>query len=170
MRILSLITCLSALLLFGCSSTDNGSTPEEPLNFDVIGSDTPDSYAAAMDELTAIEISVPEPVTAELMRECNPVGPDADLARLQRVPLDDGERERFRRIIRHLHERFRLLHDCLENSDSRELRRVAYGAHLAFRRGMRALEDGHPRAALEAFHRANRLLNLAQRLCRQGGG
>ncbi len=169
MKTLFILAAAMSLLLFGCSSTENGSAPEDTLDFNIIGDDAPDSYAAAMEELAAIQIIVPDPVSHEQVSEPQAVSPDVDFARLERIGLDDNERPNFRRIVRHLHERFRALRECLENSDNRELHRIAYGAHLAFRRGMLALEEGRPRAALEAFHRANRMLNLAQRMCRGRG-
>jgi hypothetical protein len=170
MKNLLFLLLAASLLVVGCDSTDPSAQQDESLNFDVIGDDAPDSYDVAMSELAELDISVPNPVTAEQLRELYSLDVNSDVAVVDRSSLDERHRPHFRRILRHLHRQFRGLHECLENNDSRELRRIIYGAHMATRHGVRALRAGHPRAALHAFHRANRLLNLAHRICRGDGG
>ena len=170
MKTLLLVVLAASLMIIGCNSNEPAAPQAEQLNFDILGNDSPDSYDAAMNELTELGIAVPDPVADANLRELSSMNLDADIAIIEAAPLDEGDRPNFRRIIRHLHEQFRSLQRCLENSDNRELRRVVYGAHLATRYGLRAFEAGDYRLALRAFHRANRLLNLAHRICRGEGG
>ena len=170
MKTLLLVILAASLAFMGCSSNEPAAPQSDQLNFDILGNDAPESYDAAMNELTELGVTVPDPISDANLRELSSINLDADIAIIEAAPLDEGERPNFRRIIQHLHEQFRLLQRCIENSDNRELRRVAYGAHLAFRYGLRAFEAGDYRLALRAFHRANRLLNLAHRICRADGG
>ena len=165
------LTILAAsLLLFGCNSNEPSAPQSDGLNFDILGDDAPDSFVAAMNELAELGISVSDPVTDQQMGEIESLNVTNDMTVVEASPLDEGDRPNFRRIIRHLHEQFRLLQRCLENTENRELRRVAYGARMAMRHGLRALEAGNPRPALQSFHQANRLLNMARRLCSEDNG
>ena len=168
----SLFLILGAALVFalGCSNSDPVAPQDESLNFEVIGEDAPDTFDAAMNELAEMDIVVPDPVTPEELQELNSLDENADMVAVDQGTLDEGDRPHFRRIIRHLHNRFQNLHDCIANSDNRRLHRLAFGAHQAMRHGIRALENGHPARALELFHRANRMLNAVHRICNRDGG
>jgi hypothetical protein len=164
-KFLLLLLGASLVLSLGCSNSDPASPQEETLNFEVIGSDTPDSYDAAMNELTEMNIIVPDPVTLEQIQEVNSLDVDLDLTVVDQGTFEEGDRPNFRRIIRHLHEHFQGVRECVANSEDPRLQRLAVGAHHAFRHGLRALENGDLRHALELFHRANRMLNLITRIC-----
>jgi hypothetical protein len=169
-KYLLLILGASLVLSIGCSNSDPAAPQEEALNFEVIGNDAPDSYDAAMNELAEMDIVVPDPITPEHMQEVNSLDINADVAVVDQGTLNEDDRPNFRRVIRHLHEGFQSVRECVANSDDPRLHRLAVGAHHAFRQGLRALENGHPRRALELFHRSNRILNLVTRICNSEGG
>lgn len=167
-----IITILAASLLIavGCSNDKSVNTNDSALNFDVIGSDTPDSPAAALDELSAMSITVPNPVDASdetLAAEFN-----AEYVRdhINNPAYDEDTRMHFRRILGHLHEQLHALRRCMASNDDPQLRRLGNGAVQAIRHGLRALHAGEPRLALEYFHTANRALNAAGEICRAGDG
>jgi hypothetical protein len=166
MKLLLTLTIAAVLMLgLGCSDSKVSAPNEETLNFNIIGDDTPESVEAGIAELAELEIEVPDPVTDREMAELATVGEEADLRVVDRARLEENHRLHFRRILRHLHRQFQGLRECLAENQDPQLRRVVYGALLATQRGLHALRTGHPRIALHAFHLANRLLNLAHRIC-----
>ncbi len=167
MRILLALTIATALIFsFGCSDSNPSATNNESLNFDILGDDVPESVEAGIAELAEFEITVLDPVTEQDMAALGTLDEESDLRDADNATLEEGDRPNFRRIIRHLHHRLGGLRECLAENDDPQLRRVVHGAMQATHRGMHALRNGHPRYALRAFHRANRLLNLAYRICR----
>ena len=115
MKILTTISlALLLLVAVGCSSdkpTASGS--DEVLNFDVAGNDAPANMDAAIQELSALSITVPDPVPADdpvLNQDANL---EAALAVVNGAALHEQTRVHFRRIIAHLHDQMQALRSCM---------------------------------------------------------
>lgn len=163
---------LAALLVFaiGCSSDKSvNTTDDSALNYNVIGTDAPASVDAAFQELAEHAIAIPNPVANDDVTLNSDFSPSVVREAIENSPLDEEGRVHFRRILAHLHERMLALRACMETNDDPQLRRLGHGAAQAIRHGLRALHEGHPRAALEYFHLANRALNVAGEICHGRG-
>lgn len=158
------------VLAMGCSR-ENATEPtnDSTLNFNVIGDDSPADMDAAMQELGDLSVFVPDPVQPDDPMINQEMNEEAAQAIIADATLDDPARVNFRRILAHLHDQMQDLRRCMARNDDPRVRRLAHGAHQAIQHGLRALENGEPRLALHCFRTANRVLNLANRLCRGRG-
>ncbi len=167
MKIITVMNLAVVMVLAVSCSSDKPTAPnsDTTLYFDIIGTDAPANMDAAMQELGDLSILVPDPVdpTDAVLRQ------DVNGEVLTAITLDDSVRVNFRRILAHLHDQMNALRRCMANNDDPRLLRLAHGAHQAIRRGILALENEEPRLALRYFHTANRMLNLANTLCRGRG-
>ena len=162
---------LITLAVVGCSS-DKVAEPAdaEVLDFNVIGDDAPADVESALGELNRLGVTVPDPVL-----DSDPAVTEVlDLRRaaeiISNANLDDEGRRNFRRIITHLNDQMQLLRRCMHENPDPALRRLAYGASHAIHHGLRLIQAGEPRLALRYFRQANRVLNLAHRICLEGNG
>jgi len=166
------VISLAALMLLsiGCSS-EKTTAPlnSESLNYDVTGTDAPENVAVAMQELSDLSITVPDPVPADDPALTQEVNTEAAATVITNATLDDSARVNFRRIIAHLHDQMQMLRRCMSANSDPRLRRLAYGAAHAMEQGLQLLQNGRPRAALNMFHEANRMLNLAITICHGRG-
>lgn len=159
---------LAIFMLFaaGCSNDDaNESASRESLNFDVIGTETPESFDAALQELAELSVVVPDPVEPGNPVLNQGIYTDAAQTIVNNARLDDPNREYFRRILSHLDDQMNLLRRCMATNDDPRLRRLAHGATQAIHHGLRALQADQPRLALRYFRTANRIQNMALAIC-----
>ncbi|MBI5058252.1 hypothetical protein HZB60_00565 [candidate division KSB1 bacterium] len=166
-----LVISLAALVFvgWGCSNQQEDNPSTGGLSYDVIGEDSPESVDAALQELASLSILVPDPVSADDPILTQTPTSESASSIVDRARLDDEGRVNFRRIVAHLQAQQRALRECMARNDNPRLLRLAHGAQQAYNHGLRALEAGEPRMALRYFEAANRILNLALRLCRAGG-